>query len=94
MVIGVVEFSIGGTKLERLLPKNQHTQKKSLNFDNWCKGSFTNYVDKILAFFDHLSPCVDIFYGINVDKMWTFLDHSLPRLVNVVIIHVDYNLKT
>ena len=39
------------------------------------KGSFTNYVDKILAFFDHLPPCVDIFYGITVDKKWTFLDH-------------------
>ena len=34
------------------------------------KGSFTNYVDKILAFFDHLPPYVDIFYGINVDKKW------------------------
>ena len=31
-------------------------------------GAFTNYVDKILASFDHLPPCVDIFYGINVDK--------------------------
>ena len=38
-------------------------------------GSFTNYVDKILAFFDHLPLCVDIFYRINVDKKWTFLDH-------------------
>ena len=44
-----------------------------------AKGLFTNYVDKILAFFDHLPPCVDIFYGMNVDKKWTFLDH-LPTL--------------
>ena len=29
--------------------------------------------------FYHLPPCVDIFYGINVDKKWTFLDH-LPTL--------------
>ena len=43
------------------------------------KGSFTNYVDKILAVFDHLSPYIDIFYGMNVDKKWTFLDH-LPTL--------------
>ena len=27
MAIQVVEFSNGGTKLERFLPKNQHTQK-------------------------------------------------------------------
>ena len=40
------------------------------------RGSFTNYVDKILAFFDHLPPCVDIFYGMNVvDKKWTFFYH-------------------
>ena len=37
-----------------------------------CKGSFTNYVDRILAFFDHLPACVYIFYGMNVDKNWTF----------------------
>ena len=24
-----------GTKLERFLPKNQHTQRKLLNFENW-----------------------------------------------------------
>ena len=34
-----------------------------------------NYVDKILALLDHLPPCVEIFYGMNVDKRWTFLDH-------------------
>ena len=26
-------------------------------------------------FFDHLPPCVYIFYGMNVYKTWTFLDH-------------------
>ena len=38
------------------------------------RGPFTNYVDKILAFFDHLPPSVDIFYRMNVDKKGTFLD--------------------
>ena len=28
-------FQTGGTKLERFLPKNQHTQRKFLNFENW-----------------------------------------------------------
>ena len=32
MAIRVVEFSSGGTKFERFLHKNQHTQKKLLNF--------------------------------------------------------------
>ena len=35
MAIRVMEFSNGGTKLERFLPKNQHTQRKLLNFENW-----------------------------------------------------------
>ena len=35
MAIRVVEFSNEGLELERFLPKNQHTQKKLLNFENW-----------------------------------------------------------
>ena len=31
-------FKRGGTKLERFLPKNQHTQSKLLNFENWVNG--------------------------------------------------------
>ena len=38
-------------------------------------GSFKNYVDKFLAFFDHLLAWVDIFYLINVDKNKTFLNY-------------------
>ena len=48
------------------------------------KGSFTNYVENILAFFAHLFSYVDIFNGINVDKKWTFWTTYLPHLVNVV----------
>ena len=32
MAVRVVEFSNGGTKLERFLPKNQHTQRIILKF--------------------------------------------------------------
>ena len=31
-------FQTGDTKLERFLPKNQHTQRKLLNFENWVNG--------------------------------------------------------
>ena len=31
-------FQTGGTKLERFLPMNQHTQRKFLNFENWVNG--------------------------------------------------------
>ena len=35
---GLCSFQTGGTKLERFLPKNQHTQRKLLNFENWVSG--------------------------------------------------------
>ena len=31
-------FQAGGTKLGRFLPKNQDTQRKFLNFENWGNG--------------------------------------------------------
>ena len=35
---GLSSFQAGYTKLERFLPKNQHTQRKALNFENWVNG--------------------------------------------------------
>ena len=35
---GLWSFQTGVTKLERFLPKNQHTQRKLLNFENWVSG--------------------------------------------------------
>ena len=35
---GLWSFQTGGTKLERFLTKNQHTQRKLLNFENWTNG--------------------------------------------------------
>ena len=37
MAIRVVEFS----KLERFLPKNQHTQRKLLSFEFWINGELS-----------------------------------------------------
>ena len=41
MAIRFVEFSNGVTKLERFLPKNQHTQRNLLNFENWVNGELS-----------------------------------------------------
>jgi hypothetical protein len=38
MAIRFVEFSSGGIKLERFSPKNQQTQRRFLNFENWTIG--------------------------------------------------------
>ena len=34
----LLSFQTGGIKLERFLPKNQQTQRKFLNFENWTNG--------------------------------------------------------
>jgi hypothetical protein len=35
MALPVMEFQVQDTKLEFFLHKNQHTQRKLLNFENW-----------------------------------------------------------
>ena len=35
---GLWRFQTGVTKSEIFLPKNQHTQRKLLNFENWVSG--------------------------------------------------------
>ena len=40
---GLWSFQTGGTKLERFLPKNQHTQRKLFNFENWISGGLRSF---------------------------------------------------
>ena len=49
-----------------------------------CLGSFTNYVDKFLAFLITYPTSVAIFYPINVGKKSTYLNYLSSTLVNVV----------
>ena len=41
---GLWSFQAGGTNLERFLPKNQHTQRKLLNFENWVNGEVSKII--------------------------------------------------
>ena len=36
-------FQTGVTKLERFFPKNQHTQRKLFNFENWISGGLRSF---------------------------------------------------
>ena len=47
-------------------------------------GSFNNYVDMILSFFDHLPTPTWTFITLNVDQNWHFLTTYPPHLVHVV----------
>ena len=40
---GLWSFQTGVTKLERFLSKNQHTQRKLLNFENWISGGLRSF---------------------------------------------------
>ena len=53
----LLSFQTGGAKLERFLPKNQHTQRKLLNFENWVNGE----VSKIQSYVIKSAPyaCLD-----------------------------------
>ena len=44
---GLWSFQTGGTKIKRFLPKNQHTQGKLLNFENWFNRGGVKKVPKI-----------------------------------------------
>ena len=48
---GLWSFQTGGTKLERVLPKNQHTQRKLLNFKNWVNENVSKIIRIFLNFF-------------------------------------------
>ena len=38
MAVQVVKFSSVGYKIRKILPKNQHTQRKLLHCEKWCNG--------------------------------------------------------
>ena len=44
---GLSSFQAGDTKLERFLPKNQHTEREYLNLENWVNGEVSK-IDIIL----------------------------------------------
>jgi hypothetical protein len=41
IAIRVVEISIGVYKIRKILPKNQHTKRKLLNFVFWINGELS-----------------------------------------------------
>jgi hypothetical protein len=57
--MGSQVFKRGNTKLERFLPKNQHTQRKLLNFENWCRG-VSNLTIKVNFLFQKSSDSFSI----------------------------------
>ena len=44
MAVPVMEFKGGGYKIRKKMSKNEHTQRKLLNFANWCTGDWYHKV--------------------------------------------------
>ena len=40
---GLWSFQMGGAKLERFLPMNQETQRKTFNFENWINMGLRSF---------------------------------------------------
>ena len=78
---GNTGFQVRGTKLERFLPKNQHTQKELFNFENWCYGEVSKsasiWVSKSMFYVkNHWN--LSCFFSINLGAhfLWlTFFDN-------------------
>ena len=62
-----MSFQGGDTKLERDLPKNQHTQRKLVNFEDWCNGVVSKSVKIWLS--------TTIFYDNNHQNVSQFFFH-------------------
>ena len=64
-------FKRGGKKLEIFLPRNQHTQRKLLNFENWVNGEVSkvpkfdqNLTFKVNFLCQKLSESFSIFFSL------------------------------
>ena len=70
---GLWSFQTEATQLERFLPKNQHAQRKLLNFENWVSGEVSKSAKspnlltfKVNFLYQKLSESFSIFFLIEV----------------------------
>ena len=74
-------FQMEGTKLQRILPKDQHTQRKFLNFENWTNGEVSKSAKspnlptfKVNFLYQKLSESFSIFFSLkNINSGAHFL---------------------
>ena len=76
----------------RAIPEETPLTRQSHN-----RGSFTNYVDKCLAFFDHLPTfivdivirikiiCISLTFPVHTVAIWTFTFHKISGFVRVIL---------
>ena len=85
---GLWIFQTGGTKLEIFLPKNHHTQRKLLNFENWVNGEVSKSAKspnlltfKVKFIYQQLSESFSIFISLkNINLGQHFLSLKYMNL--------------
>ena len=78
-------FKRRGTKLERFLPNNQHTQRKLLNFENWCNGGVSKiYFQSQFSMSKIIGIFPDFFFVEEYQLRSTFLIYLTSVLDNFI----------
>ena len=87
----VEEFSNGNTKLERFLPKNQHTQRKSMKFEFWINVELSKianiWLSKSIFYVKNHRSLSDFFFHWRISIKehiccyWHFLIKSIFKAV-------------
>ena len=76
---------MGGTELERFSPKNQHTHRKLLNFENWVHGQ----VSKVPQFDQNLTFKVNFLRQKLYESCSTFFMEDYQfRSTRIAIIYI------
>ena len=84
MAILAMDFQVRDTKLVRFLPKNQHTQRKLLNFENLCSGELS----KIRHHFRKLSNLKINVTGKSLSEALLFAEHGENMLCTEIVLNV------
>jgi hypothetical protein len=86
---GLSSFQAGYTNLKRFVPKNQHTQRKLLNFENWVNGEVSKsdkiWLSKSIFYvknhrnLSHFFPLKNINFGAHFLLLALFDNNSVCR---------------
>ena len=78
-------FQTGDKRLEGFLPKNKHTQRKLLNFQNWCNREVSKsakiWLSKSICNVKNLRNLSQFFFHWRISHYWHFLITSIFNTV-------------
>ena len=83
---GLWSFQTRGIKLERFLPKNQHTQRKLLNFENWISMGLRSFQkSEFLKSIIYILPCTKLMNN-EILEIFDFWNSDFWKLLRPMLI--------